>query len=420
MMISESLGTSTMSEPTERSSRHASWQFYSAGRIVFGPGCVEQLGSLLRELKVSQPLIITDPILLGLGLVQPALDSLRAVGIKPVVFDQGEAEPAVEVADRAVALGRAHTPDCVIGIGGGSNMDVAKYVAAALTHGGQPRDYFGVDKVPGPVLPLVAIPTTSGTGSEVSHAAVLTDTTAQVKVSCLSNHLRPRIALVDPSLTYQCPAKVMAHSGIDALTHAIEACTNVDYDQLQTPGGQFAAYYGRFPIGDCLGERAIRIIGHHLEPAVLVPQSRQARDQMSLAATLAGMAFSNCGVGIVHALEYPIGAAVHCSHGEGNGCLLPYVMRFILPVRTRELADIGRALGCEERGDDRLMAEAAIERVVQIRKRIGIAHQLRELGVERSQIPGFANKSWQIQRLMWLCARRPTEQDLIDILNEAY
>ncbi|MEZ6105872.1 MAG: iron-containing alcohol dehydrogenase [Pirellulaceae bacterium] len=190
--------------PTKRST---SWQFHSAGRIVYGPGCVSQLGTLLGELKISQPLIVTDATLVGLGLLDGILAALREVGIKPVIFDGGEAEPAVDVADRAIELGRAHTPDAVIGVGGGSNMDVAKYVAAALTHGGGPRDYFGVDRVPGPVLPLIAIPTTSGTGSEVSHAAVLTDTQAEVKVSCLSNHLRPLIALVDPALTYQCPIR---------------------------------------------------------------------------------------------------------------------------------------------------------------------------------------------------------------------
>ena len=393
--------------------------------IKYGIGATHEVGDDLVALSAKRTMLVTDPNLSGSIGVETARAALIEAGIEVVFYDRVRVEPTDDSFKAAIEFAVAENVDSFVAVGGGSVMDTAK---AANLYSTFPDEFLAyvnapigqAKPVPGRLKPLIAIPTTSGTGSEVSHAAVLTDTQAEVKVSCLSNHLRPLIALVDPALTYQCPAKVMAHSGIDALTHAIEACTNVDYDQLETPGGQFAAYYGRFPIGDCLGERAIRLIGHHLEPAVRVPQSRAARDQMSLAATLAGLAFSNCGVGIVHALEYPIGAAVHCSHGEGNGCLLPYVMRFILPVRTRVLADIARALGCAEQGDDRSMAEAAIDRVIQLRQSIGIAHRLRDLGVTEDQLPEFARKSWRIQRLLWLCARRPTEQDMLDILRAAF
>ncbi len=396
-----------------------SWEFHSAGKLVFGAGAIEQLGSLVKEAGLKRPVIITDRTLVELGVTAGAVESLRAAGIDAPIFDGGQAEPEIDVAIRGAEFARAHAPDSIVAIGGGSNMDVAKYVAILLSHGGKPADYFGVDRVPGPVLPLIAVPTTSGTGSEVSHAAVLTDVAANVKVSTLSNYLRPRIALVDPALTYGCPAKVMAHSGIDALTHAIEGCTATDWNRLETVGGK-VAYFGRFEIGACLGERAIRLIGRNLEPAVLEPENRTARDEMSLAATLAGLAFSTCGVALVHALEYPIGAAVHCSHGEGNGCLLPYVMRFILPERTEILATLARELGVAERSDARATAEAGIDRIVEMRQRIGIAQRLRDLGVEREQLQGFAERTWQIQRLMTLTPRRPTLDDLVAILNEAY
>lgn len=396
------------------------WQFHSAGKLVFGPGAIAQSGSLTASLGCRRPLIVTDATLVELGLTEPLLASLKSAGLESIVFDGGAPEPEVAVAERAVDLGRATHPDAVIGFGGGSNMDVAKYVATTLTYGGRPADYFGVDRVPGRIMPLIEIPTTSGTGSEVSHAAVLTDTAAGVKVSSLSNHLRPLIAIVDPELTYGCPAKIMAHSGIDALTHAIEGCTATDHDKLETIGGRIPAYFGRFPIGEAMGEKAIRLIGRNLVTAVNHQQDHAARDAMSLAATFAGLAFSNCGVALVHALEYPIGATVHCSHGEGNGCLLPYVLRFILPARREELAEIARWLGCCEGVDATATAERGIERIVEIRREIGIASRLRDLGLSREKLRECAEKTWQIQRLMWLTPRRPTFDDLVQILNEAY
>src|SRR5437667_106645 len=170
-------------------------------------------------------------------------------------------------------------------------------------------------KIPGPVWPLVCVPTTAGTGSEVSAAAVLTDTDSQMKVGILSNHLRPRVALVDPLLTVSCPPKVTADSGIDALTHAIEAYTAVDNATFPLPAGERTVYQGRHPLGDCLAEKAIGLVGQYLRRAVKQADDLEARDGMALAATLAGMAFSNVGVAVVHAMEYAIGGAVQCSQG---------------------------------------------------------------------------------------------------------
>src|SRR4029077_3231660 len=229
--------------------------------------------------------------------------------------------------------------------GGGSNMNLSKIPATALSHGGAFRDYVGDDKVPGPILPLICLPTTAGTGSEVSAAAVLTDQENKMKVCVLSNYLRPRVALVDPLLSVSCPPKITADSGIDALSHAIEAYTAVDNEHFPLPHGERSVYQGRHPLGDCLAEKAMSLIGANLEKAVRAGGDLEARDAMALGATLAGLAFSNVGVALIHAMEYPVGGAVHCSHGTRNGLLLPHVMRFHLDVRTPELARVAVFLG---------------------------------------------------------------------------
>ena len=176
----------------------------------------------------------------------------------------------------------------MLGLGGGSNMDLAKITAAVLAHGGTPRDYVGDDQIPGPIFPLICVPTTAGTGSEVSAASVLTDTDNQMKVGILSNYLRPRVALVDPLLTVSCPPKVTADSGIDALTHAIEAYTAVDNETFPLPPGERTVYQGRHPMGDLLAEKAIALVGRHLRRAVADGDDLEAREGMALGATLAG------------------------------------------------------------------------------------------------------------------------------------
>jgi alcohol dehydrogenase class IV len=316
---------------------------------------------------------------------------------------------------------RAFQPDCLIGLGGGSNMDLAKIAAVLYTHGGEPQQYFGFDNVPGPVLPLICVPTTAGTGSEVSHAAVVTDTANHIKVSTLSNYLRPALAIVDPQLTFSCPPKVTADSGIDALTHAIEALTATDYDQLNLAPGETCAYEGRYPLGECLAEKAIELVGKHLITAVQEPQNAAAREGMALAATLAGLAFSNCGVALVHALEYPIGGVLHCSHGAGNGLLLPYVMRYNLPERLETFSRIAKLLGRRVTGRNiNDAAEDAILAVEMLKRSIGIPERLRDIGAQREQLPAFAQKAFAIKRLMTINPRQPTEAELLAVLEDAF
>jgi len=399
----------------------SSWSFFTSGQLVFGPGAIEQLGDWSHRHQLKRILVVTDQCLRQAGVVVPIEEQLQAAQLEFTVFDGGTAEPSLEIADLALAEAISWKPDAVLGLGGGSNMDLAKIVATVLSHGGIPADYFGFDQVPGPVLPLICVPTTAGTGSEVSHAAVLTDTQNEIKVSTMSNYLRPDLALVDPVLTYSCPPQVAADSGIDALTHAIEACTAVDYDRMQIPAGESSSYTGRQPLGDCLAEKAISLIGQHLVNAVTDRNDHQAHDAMSLAATLAGMAFSNCGVALVHALEYPLGGALHCSHGAGNGLLLPYVMRFNLPERESTMARIAQLLGCDIGAmDQQTAAKEAILKVEQLRQAIGIPHRIRELGGRQEQLAGFAEKSFAIKRLQWVNPRPSSYEDLLGILQAAY
>ena len=396
------------------------WNFFTAGQLHFGRGAVRHLGQLTARLRVDRVFVVTDPALVEAGLFECIKSPLEEAGLWIELFDGGEPEPSIDAAVRAIEAARAFGPGGVLGLGGGSNMDLAKFVAAAISHDGQPSDFFGWDQVPGPVCPLICVPTTSGTGSEVSHAAVLTDVENEMKVSCLSNYLRPDLALVDPELTISCPRKATADSGIDALTHAIEAYTAVDYQELDVPTGDTWPYDGRTPLGDTLAEKAVALVAKHLRTAVQEPENIHAREGMALAATLAGMSFSNCGVALVHALEYPLGGTLHCSHGAGNGLLLPYVMRYNLPAREAAIARLAPHLGVDVTGMDHPQAAAAaIAAVEQLRRDIGIPERISQIGGREDQLPLFAEKSFAIKRLMSLNPRAPSEADLLGILREA-
>lgn len=399
----------------------SSWNYFSSAQLLFGPGAVARLEEEATKSEWKRVFLVSDSNLEAAGLIERVVKPLSAAGCQTVVFSEGEAEPSIDVANRAIESGQLADADAVVGLGGGSNMDVAKIVAAVLTHGGDARSYFGSDRVPGPVMPLVCIPTTAGTGSEVSHCAVLTDTEAEIKVSTQSNHLRPRIALVDPELTYDCPRQVAADSGIDALTHAVEALTAVPARELQVPEGESCSYEGSFPVTDCLAEKAIELLGSNLVNAVNEPGKSAAKDAVALAATLAGMAFSNAGVALVHALEYPLGGVLHCSHGAGNGLLLPFVMRFNLPAREGAFSRIAELLGVDVSGLSQQEAGLlGIERIERMREEIGIPLRIRELGGRQDQLELFADKTWAIQRLFWLNPRKASREDVLAILQAAF
>ncbi len=222
-------------------------------------------------------------------------------------------------------------------------------------------------------------------------------------------------------LTVSCPPKLTADSGIDALTHAIEAYTAVDNERFPLPAGERTVYQGRHALGDCLAEKAIALLGANLCRAVRQGEDLAAREGMSLGALLAGLAFSNVGVALVHALEYPVGGATHCAHGAGNGLLLPFVMRFNLPARRKEFATIARLLGEDTTGlDEEQAAERAIRAVERLRANIGIPQRLRDLGVQQSQLRALAEKALGIKRILRVNPRPVTMDDLLGILEAAF
>jgi alcohol dehydrogenase class IV len=382
---------------------------------LFGRGAIEQLAAVVRRKNANRVFVVTDAVLKAVGIVERVVKPLASDGLAVEVFDAVTPEPPVEVIRQAADAARLFQPDLLIGLGGGSNMDAAKLVAVVLAHGGDPTDYVGDCRVPGPVFPLVCIPTTAGTGSEVSAAAVFTDTAQKMKVSTLSPHLRPAVAIVDPALTDGCPAKVTADSGIDALTHAIEASTAVAMDEFhrRPPGGE-TVYQGRNAMSQLVAMECIMLCGRFLARAVTDGSDTEARDHMAWAATLGGMAFSNAGVALVHAMEYPVGGAVHVSHGAGNGLLLPYVMEFNRREREDDIETIGIWLAGKVGVD-------GVEAVQRLKRQIGIPERLRDIGVTREMLPAFAERAFGIKRLMRTNPRVPVDaREILAIYERAF
>lgn len=397
------------------------WTFHVAPSIVFGQNAVQQLGEIATRLRGKKALIVTDPILEKAGLLERVRQPLVAAGLDVAAFTGGEPEPSMKAGLACYEQAKAFQPDLLVGLGGGSNMDLAKLAATLLKHGGSPRDYIGDDKIPGPIFPLICVPTTAGTGSEVSAATVITDTENHIKVGILSNWLRPTVAVVDPLMTLSCPPKVTADSGIDALTHAIEAYTAVDNADFPLPPGERTVYQGKHPMGDLCAREAITLVGKFLRRAVKDGKDLEAREGMALAALLAGMGFSNVGVALVHAMEYPVGGAVHCSHGAGNGLLLPYVMRFNLNAKLKAFAEIAALLGENVSGlSERAAAEKAVAAVESLRDDIGIPKRLRDIGIKQEQLRALAEKTFGIKRILRVNPRSVTVEEIEGVFNEAY
>ena len=396
------------------------WNFNTAGQLVFGRNAVDQIGDRVREMGAPRLLLVTDQTLLEAGLVDRVSAPLRAANVTVEVFAGGSPEPPLHAVNDAIAAARDCGAEVLLGLGGGSNMDIAKAAAVVLTHGGAVKDYAGDQVVPGPVFPLILVPTTSGTGSEVTAAAVLNDTDQGAKFSILSNHLRARFAVVDPLLTVSCPPAVTAASGIDALSHAVEAYTAVDNEAFPLPAGEATIYQGRHPLGDLLAERAIGLIGENLRRAVNDGDDLDAREGMALASTLAGMSFSNSGVAVVHALEYPLNDTVHTPHGVGCGLFLPYVMRFTGPARPQQMARIAELLAS---GDPVQRDDSAVERaaaaVEKLNADIGIPLRLRDVGISEAQLPAMADKAFTVKRILRVSPRSVAHEDLTAILRAA-
>jgi alcohol dehydrogenase class IV len=366
-------------------------------------------------------LLVTDEVLIEAGLHEPVEQSLAGVHVTADRYAGGMAKPTLDGVAACVAAAREKGYDALVALGGGSNIDQAKAAAVVLRYGGSAADYFGENKVPGPILPVIAVSTTAGTGSEVSGASVLADPANKRRGSILSNLVRPRAAIYDPLLTVSCPPQVTADAGIDALTHAVEAYMVLDHSLADGGEDPASPYSGRSPLTDALAEKAIALIGRYLRRAVYKGGDLEAREGMHLASLLAGLAFSNAGLTAVHALEYPVGVLTGCTHGAGNGLLLPFVMEYNIPACTERLAVVAALLGEQVDGlSKRDAAGLAVDAVQRMKSEVGIPLRLRDVGIEEEALPTLAEATLGITRLIRANPRALDGEALEDILGRAW
>lgn len=346
--------------------------FQAPTRLIFGPGAVEQVGPEAAALKAGGILVCTDRGVASSGALDQVLDSLRTEGVEYALFDEVEANPSIASVERALGLLRQEGCRATLGLGGGSSMDTAKAVGLWAENPGRLQDYEGADRAKNPGLPNIAVPTTAGTGSEVSAGMVVTDTERKYKMSVRSTYSIPRVGILDPLLMVGLPAPIAAACGMDALTHAIEA-----YISTQAS-----------PITDGIALQSIRLVGENLRPFVARRGNEEAAGNMLLASTMGAMAFVWARLGIAHAMAHPLGGRFGMPHGLANAIVLPHVMRYNLIANPRKFADIAVALGEDTHGLTTLAAaERSVEAVEKLMRDTGITQRLSDFGVTEETIP---------------------------------
>jgi alcohol dehydrogenase class IV len=364
--------------------------------IVFGSGQRAVLGALAEQIG-KRALVCTD---VRMGRERPFIALVKDLenhGISAKVYDRTEADLPINGISACVREHSAFAPEMILGVGGGSCMDMAKCVALMLTHGGSLSDYYGENKIPGPVTPVIAVPTTSGTGSEVTPVAVVADIERGTKIGMSSSYLVPKLAVCDPELTLSCPPSLTAISGADALTHAIESFTAVHREA--TPDLAVKnVFVGKNALSDVFGLLALRNIFEALPIAVKDGSNLVAREQMMLASLAAGCAFGTAGTAAAHAIQYPVGNETHTPHGMGVALLMPYVMEFNRPSCVAAFAEIARAIGLS--GKDEELSHKLIDEVAKLLKDIGIPVTLRDLGLPEDKLDWTAEAAIQAARLV--------------------
>lgn len=373
---------------------------------IHGWGCLAALNEIIRTFKAETAVIITDPFLKQNGTADKIGQQLAAEGIRYEINDNVVAEPPLAVGQALVDFIRYHQADIVIGLGGGSAMDLAKLAAVLATQEGDVEDYLnltGTRQITHRGLPKIMIPTTSGTGSEVTNISVLSLETS--KDAIVHDALLADVAIVDPELTLSVPPKVTAATGIDALTHAVEAYVSIHAT----------------PITDGLALQAIKLISHSIETAVKNGNDRQARTDMSFGSYLAGIAFFNAGVAGVHALAYPLGGQFHIAHGDSNAVLLPYVMSYIRPSCQARLKDIYAIMGYNVH---ELSEEAAsikcIQALTKIVENVGIPNTLKAFGIEAQHLESLTIDACKQTRLLARSPKKLEKADIATIYQAAY
>lgn len=371
-------------------------------KIVFGTGCIQTLVDDYKQLGKQRLFVLTAPPIRP--LIEDALAELTAAGISIEVYDQVMAEPTLNDFNRILEYARQFDADSVVGIGGGSVLDVAKLVAAFAKSEQQAADCFGTGFIKAKGLWLACLPTTAGTGAEVSPNAILLDERDHLKKGIVSPYLIVDAAYVDPKLTWTVPAKVTADTGMDALTHCIEAYTN-----------KFA-----HPAVDIYALQGIRLIAANLERAVKDGKDIEAREALALGSLYGGLCLGPVNTAAVHALSYPLGGEFHIPHGLSNAILLPSVMKFNRPANLKRHAEVAVALGCEPGKDDNETAQRGVDFIYQLADTVGIPKKLTDLGIPQTAVNGMAKAAMEVQRLLKNNPREVTEQDARDIYNSLY
>ena len=370
--------------------------FRTIPRIVIGPGAIKQLADEVKALNAKKVLIVTDKGLVAAGLISRAQNILEEAGLKPAVFDDVEADPRYEIVADCVAMIKREKPDLIIGFGGGSPIDIAKVSAVLAKNEGSISEYFGIDLIPRAGLPKLIIPTTAGTGSEVTPIAILSDHTEKLKKGIVSHHLFPSTALLDPELTLGLPSNVTAATGMDALIHAVESFTSKNATSIT----------------DMLARQAMQLIAGSIRTAYADGGNLTARSRMLEGSLLAGMAFTNAGVTAVHAFAYPIGAEFHIPHGVANSIMLAPVMEFNKLGNLEKFAEIAEYLGENTVGlSDRQAAAAAVEAMRTLAADLKIPAHLSEFGIKDQDIPELAAGVMKVTRLLANNPRELTQQD---------
>ncbi len=379
------------------------FDFHTTRSIFLQRGSSANLATIIKERGGKRVLIVTDPGVLSAGLLEKSLFGFKSSGLYVQIFSDVQADPSISVINNAVSNALESRADYIVGFGGGSSMDVAKLVALLALQKENLSDIYGVDMVKGPRLPLILVPTTAGTGSEVTKSSVVTVSESEKK-GVLSPYLLPDLAILDAELTLGLPAHITAATGIDAMVHAIEAYTT---KRLKNP------------ISDCLAKEALQLLSRNLHRVVSYGNDIVARENMLLGACLAGMAFANAPVAGVHALAYPIGARFHVPHGLSNSLVLESVLRFNLEAAHTMYAELGQIIKPGLSGGVMDQASSLIDYLGSLPGELGLPKRLTDVGIASTDINQLAEDAMLQTRLLINSPREITFDDAIDIYRKS-
>jgi alcohol dehydrogenase len=374
-------------------------------RIIFGVDAVKQLSTLIKELGGSRVFLVVDPGLKQAGITGQISAVLDEAEIPYTLYDKVTPEPGLKLADQGLKLAKKNKADCVVGVGGGSALDIAKAVSILLTNGGKAEDYLGLGKIKHKGVPKIMIPTTAGTGAEVTFTAVFINEKTNSKGGMNGDPLYPDAAILDPALTLSLPPHVTASTGIDAFTHALEAFVSTQ----------------SHAISDMYAIEALDLISTNLRKAYANPANLEARSAMLLGSLLGGKALATAGVGLVHAMAYPLGGMFNTAHGLANAVLLPYVVEYNIIGCPEKFATVAQIMGYETEGLPlREAAQLAVEAIHQLNADVGIPSSLAALNIPTDKLPEMAKIALTVTRPVENNPRKPSEDDVIAVYEAAF